>query len=150
MVPALPDTADCKSVHYFKNLAISSFSCGQQVRMTTLRILAIPEVKNSKNQQLQDILFNNSANTSSFTNLYDPFFDQRSIDAKSAVTFKKCHLVEELKFKIRRSAFFPHFQFQPSQQRSLFKCHWTFGIYGPLVKKASSRFLKDGLLTKSF
>ncbi len=38
-----------------------------------LRILATHEAKNSKNRQLQDILFNNPVNTPSFKNLYDPF-----------------------------------------------------------------------------
>ncbi len=64
------------------------------------------EANNSKNQQLRDILFNNSVNTPSLENL---LFDQRSIDAKSAVTPEKCPLVEELKLKIRRSPFFSHF-----------------------------------------
>ena len=47
----------------------------------TLRILATLEAKNSKNQQLQDILFNNSITTPSFT-ICMTLFDQRSIDAK--------------------------------------------------------------------
>ena len=41
---------------------------------------------------------------------------------------------------------FSHFEFQLCHQRSLLKCHCTFYIYGPLVKKSTFRFLKDCVL----
>ena len=41
---------------------------------------------------------------------------------------------------------FSHFQFQLCHQRSLLQCHRTFDIHGPLVKKATFRFLKDRVI----
>ncbi len=45
-----------------------------------------------------------------------------------------------------KACHFSHFQFQLCHQRSLQKCQCTFYIYGPLVKKATFRFLKDCVL----
>ncbi len=41
---------------------------------------------------------------------------------------------------------FSHFQFLLCHQRSLLKCHCTFYIYGPLIKKAMFRFFKQALV----
>ncbi len=75
-------------------------------------------------------------------------FDQLAIGTKSVLTFKKCPLVAELKLKILQNGRFSHFQFQLCHQRALFKCLHIFSIYGHLVKKATFKFLKDGLVVK--
>ena len=40
------------------------------------------------------------------------------------------------------------FQFQLCHQMGLFKCCYTFGIYGHLDKNDTFKFLKDGLVKK--
>ncbi len=45
-----------------------------------------------------------------------------------------------------KACHFSCFQFQLWHQRSLLRCHYTFCIYGLLVKKAMFRFLKDCVL----
>ena len=58
-----------------------------------------------KNEQRWHALPYNSFNTPPFKilNLYDPFFDQWSIDVKSAVTRENCPLVEEQKLMKQRN-----------------------------------------------
>ncbi len=63
-------------------------------------------MKVSKNEDSLDVLLNNFVNKPSFINLYVLFFEEWSIDLKSAVTFEKCPLVDELKVKNRKSTIF--------------------------------------------
>ncbi len=58
-------------------------------------------------------------------------FKVSSVGGGEIANLKACH--------------FSLFQFQLSHQRSLLKCHCTFYIYGPVVKKATFRFLKQAL-----
>ncbi len=47
-----------------------------------------------------------------------------------------------------RMSDFLYFQFQLCHQRAVFKCQYTFNIYGHLVIKAMFNFLKDGPVIK--
>ncbi len=68
--------------------------------------------------------------------------------------FKKCYDISEVasvgggEIAYLKACHFSPFEFQLCHQRSLLKCHCTFNIYGPLVKKVFVRFLKDALLTE--
>ncbi len=69
------------------------------------------------------------------------------LDVKSAVTFEKCLLVEERKLNIWKSNVFSLFQFHLHHKRVFLNYDSMFFIHGEIFKKATCRFLKDGLLT---
>ncbi len=78
--------------------------------MGILRILARYELKMSNNEDsLDNLLF---IIETFFQKSVCNFFEEWSVVAKSAVTFEKCPLVEELKSKIQKSTIFSHFYFQ--------------------------------------
>ncbi len=101
--------------------------------MATLRVLASYEPKIAK----ICILACNSANKPPFLNLTRSRYAQCSID----VNVLKVASVGGGDIANLQACHFSRFQFQLCHQRSLLKCHYTFYICRPLVKKVSFRFL---------
>ena len=84
--------------------------------------------------------------------IYHLFKIQKRAFLPTLLRWKKCSDILKIASVGRgesehvKACHFSHFQFQLCHQRSLLKCHHTFYIYGPLVKKLTFRFLKDCVL----
>ena len=76
------------------------------------------------------------------------FFDEVAIDAKSVLTFGIRPLVAELKFRMSQYGRFSMFSLSALPPEGTFLMLIRFSIYDHLVKTATFRSLKDGLVKK--